>query len=295
VIHVSNPPDFLVIAALPSAMLGARLIFDVHDLSPDMFAMRFGRVARFADPVLRRLERFACRRADVVLTVHEQYADELVRRGSALNAPTVVMNAVDDELLAGLAKSSPTDRLRVIYHGTITRHYGVDLLVRAFARLAAATPTAELEILGEGDAVPELQSLVDTLGISDRVTISGRYLPHCEALARVAGASVGVIPNRPTTLNRYALSSKLFEYVALRVAVVSADLPTIRAHFSPEEIVLFEPGNDVALSEALANVLGSPEASAMRTEAAFQRLAANYKWSHQAARYVRALRDLTDA
>ncbi len=42
VVQVHNPPDFLVLAALPCRLQGSRILFDVHDLGPDMFSMRFG-------------------------------------------------------------------------------------------------------------------------------------------------------------------------------------------------------------------------------------------------------------
>ena len=42
VVHIHNPPDFLIMAAAVPRLLGAKVIFDVHDLSDDMFAMRFG-------------------------------------------------------------------------------------------------------------------------------------------------------------------------------------------------------------------------------------------------------------
>ena len=57
-------------------------------------------------------------------------------------------------------------------------------------------------------------------------------------LRAVQRRSVGVVPNLPTRLNRYALSTKLFEYVALGIPVVCADLPTIREHFSDDEVLL---------------------------------------------------------
>src|SRR5215218_4293507 len=37
VVHVSNPPDLLVVAGLIPRLAGARLILDVHDLTPDLF------------------------------------------------------------------------------------------------------------------------------------------------------------------------------------------------------------------------------------------------------------------
>src|SRR5439155_23006862 len=41
VVHVHNPPDFLVAAALVPKVFGARVVFDVHDLSTHMFGARF--------------------------------------------------------------------------------------------------------------------------------------------------------------------------------------------------------------------------------------------------------------
>ena len=53
VVQVHNPPDFLVVAALLPRLGGSKLLLDVHDLTPDMFAMRFGnrghRAVRRAD------------------------------------------------------------------------------------------------------------------------------------------------------------------------------------------------------------------------------------------------------
>ena len=37
VVHVNNPPDFLIAAAVVPKLFGTRIVFDVHDLAPDMF------------------------------------------------------------------------------------------------------------------------------------------------------------------------------------------------------------------------------------------------------------------
>jgi len=41
IVHAHNQLDFLAIAGLLPKLLGNRLIFDVHDLPPDIFSMRF--------------------------------------------------------------------------------------------------------------------------------------------------------------------------------------------------------------------------------------------------------------
>jgi glycosyltransferase involved in cell wall biosynthesis len=290
VVHVNNPPDFLVLAAAMPKLLGAKVILDVHDLSPDMFAMRFGslRGARLSDRTLRLVERTATHFADFVLTVHEPYRRELAARGVPPEKITVVMNSVDERLLPSARSAERENGFRIVYAGTVTPPYGVHLLVEAVAKLADEVPEIRLDIYGDGDSLPEIRSVAEKLGVVDRVRLSGRFLPHEEILERVQSAAVGVVPNLPTPLNRFALSTKLFEYVALGIPVISADLPTIREHFSDSEMLFFTAGNVDALTAALLEIWREPEAAAARTAAARRRYEP-YRWPLHARRYTQIL------
>jgi glycosyltransferase involved in cell wall biosynthesis len=294
VVQVHAPPDFLITSALVPRLRGARVILDIHDLSSDMFAIRFG--DRFgagaADGLLRLVERAATCAADAVVTVHGPYRDELERRGVAARKLTVLMNSVDESHLPTPdGDSFPKDGFRVVYHGTITPHYGVDLLVRAAARASSRVADLRLELYGEGDELSGARRLADELGLLDRLSTSDGYLPHDQVLDRIEGACVGVIPNRPTRLNRFALSSKLFEYVVLGIPVAAADLPTLRAHFSEEEVRFFRAGDDSELAEVLVDIAADPDAARRRAEAARRRYEA-YRWPEQARRYVALLGSL---
>jgi glycosyltransferase involved in cell wall biosynthesis len=260
-----------------------------------MFAMRFARW-RIRDAVERMLlwiERAALAFSDAVVTVHEPYKRELVANGVAPGKVTVVMNSVDEALLE-VEPCRRADGFRVFYHGTVTPHYGVHLLVEALAELAEEVPQAELEICGEGDAVEMVRARARELGVDDRLRMSGEWVSHREALARAREASVGVIPNLPIPLNRYALSSKLFEYLVLGIPAVSAELPTIRDHFGPDELAFFEPGSSSSLAEVLRSVASDPDAAAERVAAARRRYEA-YKWSENARRYLALLDSLVTA
>ena len=290
VVQVHAPPDFLAAAALVPKLLGSSLLLDVHDLSPHMFAMRFGhgRLATSFEHTLEGVERRAADLADAVVTVHEPYRRELIALGVPPEKVHVVMNSVDERLLPRQA-APPHDRFTAVYHGTITPPYGVELLVQA----AAAVQDLSLEIYGDGDSEPAVARLVRELGLDPRVTLVGRQLPQREVLERISGASVGVIPNLPTRLNRFALSSKLFEYVALGIPAVVADLPTLRAHFDPEEVRFFRAGDASALAQALRETAAEPDSARRRAEAARRRYEA-YRWPVQRERYL-ALLDLLAA
>lgn len=290
VVQVHNPPDFLIVAGLLPRALGARLIFDVHDLSSDMFAMRWqGKPgAKIAERLLRRIERAATSLADAVVTVHEPYKRELAARGVPNEKLTVVMNTLDETLLPERAVPNDEQTFRIVYHGTVTPLYGVPLLVEACALIADDLPDFRLEIYGEGDSLEAVRSRAIELGIGDRVLFSDGYLPHREALRAVSGASAGVVPNLPTPMNRFALSSKLFEYIALEIPVVCSELPTIKEHFADNELVYFTPGDARSLADALLETALQSEARASRVRRALTRYE-SYRWSVHAERYERLL------
>jgi glycosyltransferase involved in cell wall biosynthesis len=287
VIQVHNPPDFLLFAALPAKLLvGARLLFDVHDLSPDMFVERFtGTAARAANLVLPPLERLALLLADEVITVHEPYARELRARG-ARRKVSVVMNSVDPGILPGAAQEvGEASGFRIVYHGTVTPWYGVDLVLEAAREVAFEVHGLVVDIYGEGDALPALRQQARRLGLDGRVNFHDQLLPQAEVLSEVRTASVGVIPNRPSRLNRYALSSKLLEYVELGVPVAAAALPTLCEHFAEDEVLFFTPGDSASLAQALLATARDPGAARARADAARRRARA-YAWDENARRYL---------
>jgi glycosyltransferase involved in cell wall biosynthesis len=97
-----------------------------------------------------------------------------------------------------------------------------------------------------------------------------------------------VIPNRPSRLNRFALSSKLFEYVSLGIPVVVSRLETLAAHFDADEVTFFESGDVEALAEAIAWVAEHPAEARAKAERAQLRAEA-YSWSASRARLVETL------
>jgi glycosyltransferase involved in cell wall biosynthesis len=294
VVEIHNPPDFLVLAALVPKLRGAAAMLDIHDLAPDMFDSRFGgrRGAGAADRLLRVVERAATRFADHVLTVHEPYRQELISRGVPPERITVVMNSVDERLLPP-APAPVEAGFRIVYHGTVTPHYGVELLVGAAAEAARSVDALRLEVYGDGDAVGAAVARAAALGFGKALRIVSQQSRR-DVLRAVSGAAVGVVPNLPTRLNRFALSTKLFEYVALGIPAVVADLPTLRMHFGDDDVLFFRAGDERALSRALVQVAEDPDAAQARARAALCRYE-EYRWERNAERYLDVLRAVSSS
>lgn len=297
VVEVHSPPEFLILAGLLPKLLGARLLLDVRDLSSHLWEARFGasRGNAIVIDLLRGFERAACALADAVLTVHDPYKAQLVARGAQERRIAVVMNTPEESLITGVKRSSAAlgdGRFTVAYHGTITRWYGVDLLIQAIGLLhVQGHRHVRALILGEGDQLETVRELAAELGVSDSVSFSNRYLPIEEALRVVAGSDCGIISNRPSEINRFILPNKLFEYVALGIPVVSARLETVAAHFDDSELTFCEPGDPASLAGAIAWVMDQRTA-AMQKSARAQARAERYRWDRSRISYLDALREL---
>ena len=290
VIQVHNPPDFLLAAGLlPRRFRGSRLVFDVHDFAPELFLMHFERAPRLLVRSLFSIERWAFRRADLVLTVNESYRRRIAETRRGHSGVAVVLNSLDEGLLPQRAPSRPKS-FRVVTHGTLNLHYGVDVLVEAFAILHDRHPNARLEIYGDGDAVPVIRRRISDLGLESVTTFDGRYLPQREALECVLGASVGVVANLGHPRNHAALPVKLLEYVAMGIPVVTSDLAAIRDYFTEDEVWFYPPGDSEALAAGLIEVATHARSASARAKRALERYRA-YRWSAQADSYV----DLLDS
>ncbi|MFA9432457.1 glycosyltransferase family 4 protein [Egicoccus sp. AB-alg2] len=241
-VQVHNPPDLLVWCALVPKVLGVPVVLDVHDLTPELFASRAtGRRARLLERLVGWQERLACRFADHVITVTRRWRRRLVARGVPPEDVTVTMNVADprhfrrDDAapVSTPASASADGAFHVVYHGTLTERYGVDVLLDAAARLRDDLPGLRVSILGDGDARPQLLAQADRLGLGGTVTFSAGMLPVQDVVAILRTADLGVVPNRRNRFTDEILPTKLLEYASLGIPVVASWTPALEADLDP--------------------------------------------------------------
>jgi glycosyltransferase involved in cell wall biosynthesis len=286
VVQAHNVPDFLVFAGAVPKLRGARLLLDLHDLMPEFFASRFGGNMRSA-PVraVQLQERLSTGFADHVLTVTDLWRQTLIERGLDPRKVDVVMNLPDDGLFVRRTpRSAGRGPVTIIYHGTLTHRYGVDLLVRAFARMARS-PDDRLIIHGRGELLPELEALVAELGLGAQVRLSTELLPTAALPELIAEADIGVVPNRWDVFTDGILPTKLMEYAALGIPAVVSRTAATTAYFDDSMVRYVPPGDVDALAAAIAQLADDP---AGRTELArnAQGFSDGHRWEVEADRYV---------
>ena len=93
----------------------------------------------------------------------------------------VVMNLPDDAVFRRLSRPerSPGQALRLLYHGTMSHRYGVDVLLDAVDQARREIPVT-LTVHGQGEYLAELHDQARRLGLDEVVTFSDRFLPTNE-------------------------------------------------------------------------------------------------------------------
>ena len=174
--------------------------------------------------------------------------------------------------------------LTVIYHGTVTRRYGIDVLLMAFAIARQRVPL-RLLIHGRGEYMGEAQELANQLGMADAVTFSKSLLSTSELSALVTEADIGVVPNRNDLFTDDILPTKLMEYAALGIPSIVSRSTAVESQFTDEMVRFVEPANADELADAMVELAVDPDLRATLASGA-QRFSRQFRWADQAAEYV---------
>jgi len=292
---VNTLPDWLVFAALVPKLLGARVLLDLHECMPEYGATKYHLSP--GHPVVRALvwlEQASIRFADGVTTCTDQMRDLFVSRGAPPEKIGVVLNSMDEERLAPQRYAAPKrddDLFVLVYHGTLDPNFGVDLAIRAVARLRDSIPGLRLRIYGEGPQRPSLEALVAELGVDDRVWFSRRFLPIPELLPCIAAADAGVVAIRRDAFRDLTHCNKMYDLIAMRKPVIISRTRAVEAYFGDDCFALFESGDDRDLARAIARLHADP---ALRERLVLRASEVNepYRWIHQQDRYLDAVRAL---
>jgi glycosyltransferase involved in cell wall biosynthesis len=295
VIQVHNLPDFLVFSALVPKLSGARIILDLHDLMPEFFAGSYNRrMDSLPVKMLIWQEQMSCRFANHVITVTDGWRETLIARGVSGKKVGVVMNVPDNNVFnpAVMEQGSRSDgHFNLIYHGTLTYRYGIDLLLRSIACVRDKIPDIHLVVIGLGEYYEELVALSKELGLEDLVTFSGRILPISELPALIAQADIGIVPTRRNVFTDDLLPTKLLEYVALRVPVIAARTPAISTYFDDNMVQYFTPEDVNSLADSIFYLYQNPERRLALSEKS-NKFNNDFSWPKIAQNYVEVVNHL---
>lgn len=299
VIDVNTLPDFLIFAGLFTRWMGARLVLDMHEITPEFYLSKYGdQASPWMIRWLTAVERISYGFADRVITINEPVRELLVSRGLDGRKLIVMTNAADEKRFAPAAAAeippataSQSPRFVFIYHGTLTRIYGLDIAIEAFALAAEAIPGAEFWILGTGPERDSLARLALDHGVGDRVKFVGQ-VPSSTIPAWLSESDAGVLPIRRDALLDFAFPNKLPEYIISGRPVVISRLNAIQHYFTPDALAYAEPGDPEDLARQMRRVYADADLRRRLTATAMSEYAP-IRWDVMKQRYLAMMAEQT--
>nr|PZM94867.1 MAG: glycosyltransferase WbuB [Thermocrispum agreste] len=289
-IQLCNPPDVLFVAALPFLVRGVKLVFDQHDLCPELYESRFGTRAALPYRALLLAERMTYRLSSRVIATNDSYKRVAVTRGRKKPSDVTVVRTGPDPDRMRRGEAQPGLRRSfahlLAYLGVMGPQDGVDLALRAMAHIVHDRGRTDigLTLVGDGDAGPELRALAKELRLEPYVHFTGR-VPDAEVAALLSTADIGLSPDPRNPLNDVSTMNKTMEYMAFELPVVAFDL--VETRVSAGDAAAYATANDVAeYADVIVWLLDDEVRRKQMAALGRRRVEDVLAWRHQIPAYV---------
>jgi len=295
VIQACNPPDtFFFLGGFYKTLFGKKYIFDHHDLSPELYAVRFNKPqTSFVYRVLRWLERRTFRTADVVISTNESFRQVAIKRGDKDPDTVIVVRNGPD--ISRFKPVEPRDEYlmgrkhMVCYVGVMAAQDGLEYLLNAIDHVVHSRNRTDITftLIGSGDRFESLQALARELKIEDYIVFTGRIRNDELLAAYLSTADVCVAPDPKNELNDHSTLIKIPEYMAMGKPVVSFDLTESR--YSAQNAAAYATPNDShEFGDKIIELLDDPERRGEMGEFGKKRVADTLSWAHSKRCLLRA-------
>ena len=296
IVHLCNPPDLLFLVALPFKLLfGTRVIFDVHDVCPEMFEAKFGRRG-FMYWCVRLAERLTYALADVVMATNQSVRQTALERGGKENGDVFVVRTAPKLAEVQPRSSSMLKKGRkflVGYIGVMGNADGVHYLIDAANHVIRGLGRRDVQflVMGTGPEYDELLAQRERLGLQDFIDMPGRVTNE-SLFSALSTIDVGVACDPINPYNDHCTMNKTLEYMAFGKPQVLFSTKEGRA--SAGEAARYVTENSATkLGDAIAELLDDPAARARMSQVAQERIRTQLNWERSVEQlliaYARAL------
>jgi PEP-CTERM/exosortase A-associated glycosyltransferase len=292
-LHAHSPVLNVLAALWAGRKLGIPVVYEIRAFWEDA-AVDHGTYAAnsWKYRMVRSIETWACRKAVQVAVLCYGIKNDLVSRGIPSDKLRVVYNGINPQDFRVLgydeefARRLGTSGKKVLgFVGSFYRYEGLDLLVKAFAKLCETRDDLILLLVGGGETAKELREQAKKLSLQDKVIIPGRF-PHEDVPRIYSVIDILVYPRYSMRLTELVTPLKPLEAMAMGKPLVASDIgghrELIRNEFTG---LLFQPGDASALAAALLRLLDDAGLRAKIAAQGNEWVLENHTWSKTTAVY----------
>lgn len=205
------------------------------------------------------VKRKSLRRTDVIIVQTRQDLFRLSSRfgideKKVLNLPKPVDQSIFHEIPRGEAAGSlnlPFSLNYLLHVSNLVNAKGCDNLIKILPEILNTTPETRLLVTGNGEERARLEKLAHDTGVNDFVV----FLGHVDHSLLVYYYNIADALVLPTDLDIEGQPNVVLEALACRTPVITTNLPGPASVLNEKLGLLVDPGNPVALKNAILDVL----------------------------------------
>ncbi len=236
-VFLSNDTDTLVSNYLVSKIRNKPLVFDAHELFPEVPEVVN---RKFVKAFWTRVEDIIFPQLKYCYTVCQSIADIYNKKYN------IQMQVVRNIPFAEFQQST-TPRIDssgkqvLLYQGAVNVGRGIEWMIDAMPYLENYV----FYVIGDGDILPEIKKRAEELNTQDRVIFLGR-IPFEQLPAYTACADIGISLLENLGLNYYySLPNRIFDFIRKNIPILATNFPEIRrviAHYDVGTLIdCYEP------------------------------------------------------
>jgi glycosyltransferase involved in cell wall biosynthesis len=237
-------------AILAARAFGKRLILNYHSGEADDHLTNWGALVH---PWLRLVDE---------IVVPSRYLEQVFARHGYRTQ--VIQNVIDPSTLP--YRERPRLGPSLLSTRNLEPHYGVDVIIRAFALVRNRYPEASLVVAGHGREEQRLREVASSVG-SQGIRFAGRQDPRQMAALYAAAdifVNASIVDNQPVSV---------LEAFATGLPVVSTPTGDLEHMLGANERgLIVPPGDPEAMADAVASLLDDPVRALQMVRRARQRL-----------------------
>lgn len=290
--HIHDP-ELLFISPMLRLLSSKPVIYDIHESIADFIEIKDDIpliIRKFLGWIFRWLEPAMARIASGLIFADDQIAQAF----HDIHCPKITLFNYPSDLFLSTANQSikinNMNKPVLLYLGGLKRNRGTTLMLNAFKLVKEAVPNSQLMLVGPfapASLEKELRTEINQLKMSDAVTITGT-IPFDQVGKYLSIASVGWIPFPTVKKYQKNIPTKLFEYMAYGIPVVSSDLIPVRPFIENRKNgILVKADDPNGHAQAIIEILTNPTLSATMGINGQRMVLEQYRWSEMEKRLLK--------
>lgn len=195
----------------------------------------------------RFMDTWSCRLADVVLLDTQAHIDFFIKEfGLARDKFRRIWVGADTDIFYPVPETAH-DNFTVHFHGHFIPLQGVEYIIKTAGILREEN--IQFRVIGEGQEYGRIRKLAESMSLKN-IIWSGN-IPYQELRAQMAMTDVclGIFGDTPKT--QLVIPNKVYEALAMKKAVITADTPAVRELLGEDGALLVKTADPEALAKGI--------------------------------------------